>query len=435
MNCGTRVRLLRPIVFACCGWLLLYGAQGNAQAMLDADLGVEHSDNVTRVSTDEQTETIGIAHVALGYEVMRPRIEARIGADLEYRRYLDDTYDNEVLGGASGMLNWSIVPERFLWVVEDNYGQIAGDRTLPDTPDNREDFNYFSTGPDLSLPLGARTLAELSARWSDVYYETSEQGSESILGRLGLVRLLSEESRVSLNASAEEIEYDDAGFADYRITEGYGRFESTGSRTTLSIDAGYTQAERGEDTSSGPLVRLDLSRVITSRTTFTVQAGTEFADTAQAFRLSQDAVGVGPQEQDAVAATDVFRLTYVYLGLRTERERTTFDVTIYGHKEEHEIDETLDRERIGVGFGGTRRLSARLDLSVRATYGKEDFDVADFAFNEWTAGAALGWRLTNTISLRLSVDHYDGDGDGTDRDYGENRAYLGVRYTRGRRGG
>jgi hypothetical protein len=278
-------------------------------------------------------------------------------------------------------------------------------------------------------------VAEVSGRWSDIYYETSPQGSESTLGRLGLVRLLSTESNASINGSVEKIKYDEAAFQDYRITEGYVRYEGNGARTTLAIDGGYTSAERGDGTSSGPLARLDLSRVITSRTTFTVQAGTEFADTAQAFRLSQNAVGVAPQDQDAVAAADVFRIYYTYLGLRTERERTSFNVTLYGHKEQHETDETLDRKRVGVGFGWTRRLSARMDLSVRGDYGNEKFDFDDFAFNEWSAGAALGWRLTNSVSLRLSVDHFDGDGDGTTRDYEENRAYFGVRYTRGRRGG
>jgi hypothetical protein len=435
MNCGTRVRPLRRSVFACCGWLLLWGAHTHAQATLDADLGVERSDNVTRVPTDEQSETVATARIGLGYEVMRPRVEGRIGADLQYRRYLDNTYDNEVLGGANALLNWSIVPERFLWVFEDNYGQIAGNRQLPDTPDNREDFNYFSTGPDISLPLGARTLAEVSGRWSDIYYEISPEGSQSALGRLGLVRLLSTESRASLNGSVEKIKYDEAAFEDYRITEGYARYEGTSARTTLAIDAGYTRAERGDGTSSGPLARLDLSRVITSRTTFTVQAGTEFSDTAQAFRLSQGARGVGPEDQDAVAAADVFRIYYAYLGLQTERERTSFNVTLYGHEEQHETDETLDRKRVGVGFGWTRHLSPRMDLSVRGDYGNEKFDVDDFAFDEWSAGAALGWRLTNSVSLRLSVDHFDGDGDGTTRDYEENRVYFGVRYTRGRRGG
>ena len=434
MNCGTRVRLLRPSVFACCSWLLLYGAHGNAQAVLDADLGLEYSDNITRVPTDEQTESVGVARLTLGYEVMRPRLEGRVGADLQYRRYLDNTYDNEVLGGANALLNWSIVPEHLLWVVEDNYGQIAGDRQLPDTPDNREDFNYFSTGPDVRLPLGARTVAEVSGRWSDIYYETSPQGSESALGRLGLVRLLTTESSASINASVEKIRYDE-GFDDYRITEGYARYEATGARTTLSVDGGYTTAEHGEKSSSGPLLRLDLARVITSRSTFTVRAGTEFADTAQAFRLSQTAAGVSPQDQDTVAATDVFRIYYAYLGLRTERERTSFDVTIYGHEELHETSKELDRERVGLGFGWSRHLSPRMDLSVRADYGKEKFDLDDFIFDEWSAGAALGWRLTNSVSLRLSVDHFDGDGDGTVRDYEENRAFLGVRYSRGQRGG
>jgi hypothetical protein len=435
MNRGTCVRLLRPDAIACCAWLLLQATQVRAQATLAADVGLEHSDNVTRLATDEQSESVGLAHLALGYDVARPRLEGRIGADVSYRHYLDNTYDDDVLGGANALLNWSIVPERLLWWVEDNYGQVAADRRLPDTPANREDFNYFSTGPDLILPIGARTEVQVSGRWSAGYYGTSIQSSQNTEGRLGLARLLSESNSVSINASVENIEYDEELLGKYRITEGYARFEGTGARTTLSLDAGYTEAEHGEDTSSGPLLRLELSREITSRTTFSLSGGTEFADTALAFRISQDSAGVGPQNQDAIPATDAFRLTYAYLGLHTTRERTEYGITAYGHKEGHETTAELDRRRVGVGLNWTRQLSARMDLSVRGDYGKERFDVDDFTSDEWSAGAALGWRLTSNVSLRLSVDHFVGTGDGELRDYEENRAYVGVRYTRGRRSG
>ena len=140
---------LRASVVGCCIWMSMSTAR--ADLNLDAEIGAEHSDNVRRVATDEQSDTIGTARVTLTLEEMRPRLEARIAADVQYRHYFDDSYDSEVVGGLSGDVAWSILPERFIWIVQDNYGQIAADRAQPDTPDNREDINYFTTGPDLRL--------------------------------------------------------------------------------------------------------------------------------------------------------------------------------------------------------------------------------------------------------------------------------------------
>lgn len=434
MTRGTRARLLRAAVAQCCGWLLLHATSTQA-ATLQLDLGAEHSDNATRVATDEQSDTIGTAGIALGVEDIRPRLETHIAADLQYRRYFDDTYDNDVVGGFNGDVAWSIIPERFIWVVEDNYGQIVTDRLAADTPDNRDDFNYFSTGPDIILGLGARTSLLLSGRWSDSYFGATDEDSETVEGTAGLARKVSEENTVSLNAHVSEISYDDSAlFEEYQISEGHLRWESEGSRTTFSLDAGYTQAERGDDKSSGPLVRLDLKRELTSRTTFGLQAGSEFDDTASAFRIDQNAVGVSPETADLLAAGDVFRNTYVYLTLGTERERTELSAALYGRKERHEEQTELDRDTIGGRVSLARRLSSRLDFDVHATYNSEDFVEGDLTFHEWSAGAGLGFRFTPAVSIRLSVAHVDGSGDGTLRDFEENRAYLGLRYTVGQRG-
>jgi hypothetical protein len=452
MNCGLRRRTLRATALGCCVSMSLYAAQAAADISIDADVGGEYSDNVGRTATDEQSDTIGTARLGIGIEELRPRLEARVNGNLGYRHYFDNSFDNEIVGGLSGDLAWSILPERFIWVVEDNYGQIAANRAVADTPANRQDFNYFTTGPDLRLPLGERTFTEISARWSDVYYEdvdgevnvpsaaTPNQGSENIEGSVALGRVVSDQTTVSLNGQVQEIAYDDSEFFDdYRITSGFGRWESQGRQTQLSVDAGYSEAKRGDDKSGGVLARLHLSREITSRSTVSLDVGSEFADTASAFRIDQTAGGVAPEADDTVAAGDVFRTTYAYLRFGTERERTTVDVVFNGRRERHESEIELDRDALGAGFVLSRRITPRMDLEFRASYTDEDFVTTDFAFNEWSVGSGVAWRMTNRLSLRLTVDHFKGSSDGDPgqnlgaREYEENRAFLGLRYSSRRR--
>jgi hypothetical protein len=425
-------------VAGCCGWLLANGAlaQDSDHATLDFDLGAQHSDNVSRVKVDEQSDTIGTARVALSFEQDRPRIDTSIDGNLEYNRYFDDSYDDDVVGGVNAALIAALVPERFDWAFEDNYGQIAQNRLAVDTPDNRQSFNYFSTGPDLTLPLGSRFSFLLSGRWSDVYYEDSDEGSENLSGSVALSRLLSERTTLSLNGTVTDIEYDASDlFTDYRVTEAFLRLDASGAQTSLAVDLGYTEAERDGETSGGELIRLNISHRITSRSTLSLQAGSEFVDAGQAFRIDQSALGVDLQTSDTVAAADVFRSTYAYLSLDTRRERTGLSAAIFGRRERYENVTTSDRDVIGAQFGWLRSLTPRVTLDLRAGYNDEEFVTSDFAFDEWYAGFGFSWRLTPAVSIRLDGDHYVGSGDGETRDFEENRAFLGIRYSLGRREG
>ncbi len=133
-------------------------SQAHAATLMTLDLGVEHTDNAGRSEVDPQSESIGTAGLGLDIDTQRPRLSAEVGANLDYRRYLDDTFDPEVVGGVDANLGFALIPERIVWILEDNYGQISNNRLVADSPDNRQDFNYLSTGPDITLPLGHAQL-------------------------------------------------------------------------------------------------------------------------------------------------------------------------------------------------------------------------------------------------------------------------------------
>src|SRR5262245_5868345 len=98
MNRRTSWRVLGAVV-AYSGILTPVAHSQESTSSLDLELGAERSDNVTRVPVDEQSETIGTARIGLAIEQHRPKLDADISGDVQYQRYFDETYDNEVLGG------------------------------------------------------------------------------------------------------------------------------------------------------------------------------------------------------------------------------------------------------------------------------------------------------------------------------------------------
>ena len=429
MKLGNGARALRAAVGAC----LLAAASSVTAATLELELGAEHSDNVLRTPGDEQEETIGFAGLTLGVEVDRQRLDAEADGTFEFRKYLDDTFGDDWRGGLDGLLSLSLIPERFIWFAQDNFGQIAENRVAVETPANQQNFNYFTTGPDITVPLGARTAVQLSGRWSDTYFEESIEGSESIDGSVGLVRTLSESTTVSLNGSTSKIEFDEADlFPDSEIQEGFLRLALDTTRTTFEGDVGYSKTSRDELESSGVVVRLNLTRSLTSRSSITLSAGSDFDSTGGAFRVEQDATGVQAGNENIIASGDVFRNTYAYLIFETRQARINIGATLHGGRERHQVEKLLDRDIVGAELSVGRQFTSRFGFELSAAYSKDEFVNEGFSFDEWQAGLDLNWQLNHAWSVELRAEHYAGSGEGITRDYDENRAALTLTYSIGR---
>jgi hypothetical protein len=428
----TTVRAAMRCVAGLCAMPVLAVAQTPADEPLDwgLDLGAQHSDNIERTSVDEQSETVGIAGLSFSVKADRPRLDGRVAAHVQYRENIDDTFASELVGGVDALGTYVLVPERLTWMLADNYGQIANERQAVETPANRQDVNYLTTGPDITFGFGQRTLLRLGGRYSDAYYENTPEDNNSIAATLALVREISDTSRWSLNGSNRKVEYDEQLFDDYEIREGYLRFEATGALTTLGLDAGYTEIEQDSDTSDGPLARLQLTRRVATRSRVGLQAGTEFSTSADTFRRNQDIVGVVTENEDAIASSDAFRSDFAYLTWNTDWPRGAFSAVLNARQESHETVTELDRDMYGATVGVSRELARRMNAGLQGVYAKEKFVNTDFDFDEWSVGATFSWRFAEQLSLRVRVEHLEGSSNDGTRDYEENRAYIGVAYTR-----
>ena len=403
------------------------------------DGGVNYTDNVGRSEVDEESETIGTAGLLLGITTDRPKLDADVAAHLEYRKYLDDSFDDEVVGGVNAFMAYAFIPERFLWVVEDNFTQIASDITAVDTPDNRENVNFLSTGPDFTFGLTERTSLQLSGRVSDTYYEERDADSQGLMGSVALIRQMSDTSSLSLNGSTSETDFDEAIFSDFRIDSGFLRWQTVTERTSLILDGGYNRVSQDDqfnliedDTSGGVLARLEFSRAVGARSRFGVIAGTGLETPGQGLQRFQDVIGVDPgDDEDAIVGTDAYRADYAFLSFNTDWERGSLAVVVDFRSEAHEVETEADRDAYGALIEVSREISRRFTVNLNSRYTKNDFETG-FAFDEWSVGAGMSMRLSDRFSVQARIAHIEGSSDDGTRDFDENTAFIGFSYTRGR---
>jgi opacity protein-like surface antigen len=407
-------------------------------ASLAGDLAYEfrveagQSDNITRRAVDPIDETIAAAGLRFSFDQSGARVESDLVGNLAYNDYLDDTYDSEFLGNFVGNVSVELIPERVRWVASDNFGQVLTDPFIPATPENRENLNYFSTGPEAIFEIGSQMQLNAGARYSKTSYESHDFDSDGMLAQLGLERLLSKSSSLGLNVSWQDITYDEATLnADYDEAEAFLRFNAAGARTNLRIDAGYNEIKHSVDdrSDSGPLFRIEASRRVSARSRATLSAGHEFSGSGSAFASAQSGGDITLDPVGGRQTAQPFMLDHARLDWRLNGNRTQFGLSGSWNSQEYSDAPLLDQSFTTIGGTVAHDISPALNLQLELLNTDGNFEQAGGDYQELTAGVSLRWRASRRLSLSLSYDYADRDSDQVAAGYKENRFWLAWAYS------
>ena len=134
----------------------LSGAAGAAELQYGFEAGVGTSDNIARVPANGESETILTAGVDLRLLREGSLVNADVNLDLTYFDYRDGTYDGELLGTGEANIGLAFIPERFVWIVQDSFGQLQldGDMVMqfdekPDMGEGWINGGFFVLEPEI----------------------------------------------------------------------------------------------------------------------------------------------------------------------------------------------------------------------------------------------------------------------------------------------
>ena len=411
---------------------LLLGAEARADLTYEVEAGVGHSNNITRVESGEVDETLATIGTHVDWTEQRRRLDADVYIDLDYVEYLDDTYDGEVVGTADANFNIGIIPERFLWQVQDSFGQAQSDPFSPVTPENSENVNYFTTGPDLLLNLGSQNSMRFFGRYSATNYEVTDLDGESTSAGVSFIRALSGASRVSLNGTTTESEFDNPANTGYERQSASVSYDFTGGRTTIATQVGYTWMELDDGTKSGgELFGLTLTRQVSNSSSIELSAGSQFSDSGDALRGLSSGEGVGGPSQ-VLATSDPFVNRDAALRWDFRRNRTGISLGVGYEDNEYETQAQFDHTRINYNASFTRELRSTLSLALDAYYSEDEYDVGNQKFDDLRVSASLTWSMSRHLGLRLTLEEFNRGSTQPEGTFDERRAYLTLTYTGGR---
>ena len=401
--------------------------------------GIAHSDNIGRKNTDEVSETILTVDGTINLSHVTRASEFLLQGSLGYRHYLDDTYDGNVVGNMLAAARFTLVPETVTWVFEDRFGTLQQNPYQAETPDNIENINNFSTGPDLHFVIGNVTALDMGARLRVNTFEESDLDNDVLGGNIALVRAISSKRNVSLNYSLDQVDYDDDILGrDYDRQLAYVGFSSEMSRGMVSFKLGGNRVEFDDDTlaegsADGLYANVEFSRQITSRSSFTASYDQQYSDAGNIFREFQDP-GRSTQSSngDVVGAGEPFEGQRFRVGWNMVRARTTWNLSVNAYNEDYVSRDILDRNRFGLQGGVSWQLGSGWTVSGGLRLEQGQFSSADRDDDDLTLNVGLTRRLSRTLDLNVNYMRADRSSTEPLAEYTENRVALTIGYSRDR---
>jgi hypothetical protein len=422
-----------------------------------ADAGLGETDNVTLAPNNKVSQTMTTADIDFAVLEQSRLFNVNAKGDFSDYDYLQGAYGNELIGRLDGLGKMALVPDRLTWVLQEDFGQSLLDPYAPQTPSNRQNINYVSTGPDLDLRLGGTGFFDVSVRYADAYYQTSPFDSNRLFGSLAWGVRLSPASSVSLNVDSERVLFDNTVVnTDFNLSNAYVRYTVQGARTQLTANLGATEVRAGPTSTTGPLAQLGLTRTLSPSASLTLSAARQLTDPSTSFSSIQGGaisqITSGPAVVTSAAYTgDSVSGVWTY-----QRNRTTIKLSGRWEKDSYQTAPVFNNTRGGGEFSIERQLTHEFSAQLLGRWYKTDYPfgvvaiengvltangqiltndnevapppgaAADYA--NLTIGGSVNWRHGRWLEVRLRYEHNSENVTGVGVGYNQNTVFLTVGY-------
>jgi hypothetical protein len=429
-----------PISLARTVFLVLVIAPGAAlAAQFDYSIyaGVEHSNNITLSADNRVSQTVLVPGFAFTFAQQGAALQANVAGVLEYHDYLGNRFDSQTQTQLDGQANWTVLPQRLDFSVEDHAGVQPVDSLASNSPGNQQQTNVLSIGPTLHLRFGNALRGQAELRYVNSYAsKTDNFNSSRGVAALRLFRDINPTDQLSVNAEAQRVTFDnsDQG-SNYNRNELFVGYTSKLAKFDVNTVLGWSQLNFDHAPSdSSPLARLTLGWRPTLRSTFAVTGAYQYADAAQDVMSSSiqatNNVGGGISSGNTVIDSQVYLEKLLEASYTFHTERLTLFVAPLYRKLHYLNDPTFDQVGRGGSVNLTYLLRPTLVLSAFVTGERLTYQTLDRRDRTIRFGVDLNRQWTLHWSGHVLLTRQRRDSDAVDQGYRETRISLNVVFRR-----
>ena len=394
--------------------------------------GIGASDNIARAAQNDVNETITTLGFDFAVSEQTSRMDLDLRSQFDYVDYSDGTFDSEWIGGLAGLVRFTMIDERLIWIVRDNFGQALRDPLQPARPNNRENVNYLTTGPSIRLLSGSRNSIDVDLRYTRFDFELRPNDNERLSAALSVGREISRESKLSINLKAERVEFDNGGLtAPIEEHEAYARYEILGNRSTLGFEVGYNEVEFAGSEGDGILARVDYSRQTSANGEVTISGGSQFSDQGNIFRFYNDITSNLHETTDISDSPAPFQNNFFALAYTLDQARYSIDASIDWNQEDYTDGQGIDRDVIRGNLVLSREVTRTIFAGAKIGFMRREYKnlLQPRRDDDLILGLNIGYRISAGFDLAIEYQHFQRNSITPGADFTENRAFLLASYT------
>lgn len=388
------------------------------------------TDNIERVPFDEEDEFVHIPRFSLFLTEDTGRLTGQVNLSVERRFYQDDTFDDEDRNAVDLDLLWRVVDGRLNWVFENDLREQPINVRVNDRPDNLQQVNVFSTGPDFVFRLGRNVDGLLRARFTDTYAEETDRfNSERAQVGAGLERSLTENTKLRMTSTFSDVDFDEGPEEiDYISRAYYGTIEHLRRRDTFTMDLGWAEA----DGRAGQM--FDVDDVLFDAAWTRSDGKYEF--TLSAFHgitsLSQTIGATALSDSGSVVTSRVTERDSLGFRYSYQLDRGSWQASASYSDDDFVGEDEFDRKQTRFGLRYSRPLTPRSEAQLFLNYYKAEFTAFPFQREDdrTEVGARYQKAWTPHVQSGLEVRFADQSSDNPLIEYDEVQVAFIISYRR-----
>lgn len=413
---------------------------------------VEHSDNTALTTTNPVSTNVLQPGVNFAYTQQGSTLQANVTGNIEYRDYSGSTFDNQTLAEVAGQMNWSMIPKRLDFTVQEYAGVEPVNSLAANAPNNQQQTNVVALGPTLHFRVGDGMTGDLDLHYINSYAsKVTEFNSSRGDTALRIFRDLSPTDQLSGNIDVERVDFNNTTVAgsNYTSYQAYGRYTSRLEQIDIDATLGWSDLDFSQGASqSSPLARLTIGWRLSPRNTITLNGAYEYADAAQDmlqptnFNVGGELVPLQPLTEaidttrggisvgSVIISSDIYKERQLELTYSYRDERLTFSVAPSYSKLDYVNQTTFNQTDKGASLTLDYRLTPTMTVSGFATGGRLDYDTIARQDKAYRYGVAFTHQLTSHWSWSTSLIRQIQSSNAVGQSYHENEIFLTLVYKR-----
>jgi len=413
---------------------------------LDLLLGGEATDNINRLPDNQKRDGIESfigARIGLTHESEAINFESDYR--FTYRDFKNDRLEtNDEINGSSELL-WEILDNRLSWHIDHDISEVLSNDLVPDTVDNKETRQIFSTGPTYTARLSGVDNIIVSLDYTQLSQgnasnespaDRSNIDSERAQADLMWSHSLSSTSTLEVGYANAETQFDNNS-PDFKYQQLFAGYNTELASGNYGLRLGANRAERSliNDEQTGVFTAINYNRNF-SGNIFSIDIVRQLADSS--IGLDRDIDGFNTNNFDEIAVVERTRVDIAYQFQNLCRgclaELTyTFDNSDFENDElVLSTDTTQDNKDNRVSANLTYNINSRLSTRLLTSYLQTDFSAFDRKDKITEIESQTDWALSAKLALNFYLSYVNRDTQNTplgDIDYNASTIGISATYT------